>query len=247
MAAKVDSHLELTPFLRQPKTLSLEARVDVREFTAEPQNEATAEQQAPGPSMTLVSEEPVVTQEHDMPLIGVLHPHSMMEIMRNEAPKQNKRKMPLPLPESSFLKEAREAMPSAGTSTATRLGSLTSRVEVMREAKQHANEILHEQRCAEILEQREATALQKAGEALAKKEAQKAKKALEKEALKAEARKKREAEAEAKKVAAAAKKEALQEAKKRALEEKKAAAEAKKRALEEKKAVERCSKEAHKS
>uniref|UniRef100_A0A8R7TKG4 SWIM-type domain-containing protein n=1 Tax=Triticum urartu TaxID=4572 RepID=A0A8R7TKG4_TRIUA len=51
------------------------------------QNEATTEQQAPGPSMTQVNEEPVVTQvtqEHDMPLIGVLHPHSMMEIMRNE-------------------------------------------------------------------------------------------------------------------------------------------------------------------
>nr|XP_020161634.1 tol-Pal system protein TolA-like [Aegilops tauschii subsp. strangulata] len=177
------------------------------------QNEATTDQQAPGPSMT-------------------------------QAPKQNKRKMPGPLPESSFLKEARAAMPSAGTNTATRLGSLTTRVEVMRKAKQHANEILHEQRCAKILEKREAAALQKAGEALAKKEAQKSKKALEKEALKAEARKKREAEAEAKKVAAAAKKEALQEAKKRALEEKKVAVEAKKRALEEKKATTKAKKRA---
>jgi hypothetical protein len=34
--------------------------------------------------MTQASEEPIVTQEHDMPPIGALHPHSMMEIMRNE-------------------------------------------------------------------------------------------------------------------------------------------------------------------
>ena len=99
--------------------------------------------------------------------------------------------MPTPLPESSFLKEARAAMPSVGSSTATRLGNLAARVEVTREAKQQANEILHEKRCAEILAQREVAALQKAGESLAKKQAEKAKK-LKKNKLSKQRQEKRE-------------------------------------------------------
>ena len=37
---EVDSHLQLMPLLRQPKTLSLEARIDVCEFTTKPVHRA---------------------------------------------------------------------------------------------------------------------------------------------------------------------------------------------------------------
>ncbi|KAI4995080.1 hypothetical protein ZWY2020_034983 [Hordeum vulgare] len=141
---------------------------------------------------------------------------------------KRKRKILGPLPESSFLKEARGVMPSVGNITTTRLGNLVARVEVMREAKQQSNEILHEKRCAEILEQREVVALQKEVESLAKKQFEKAKKAHEKEALKVEAIKKREQELEAKKLETSDKKEALLEARKRAAEDKKTGVEAKK-------------------
>nr|XP_040251574.1 translation initiation factor IF-2-like [Aegilops tauschii subsp. strangulata] len=180
---------------------------------------------------------------------SVVYTHDMLNEMIFQRPMPKTTTTPRPLPDSSFITAAREALGTGTTSTSTAAGDLSMKAAAMRIAKEKVFAAQrdatreqryesHEKLAADVLARREAEKAkkeeekaEKRAEALAKKEEEKANKRAEalakREEEKANKAQKMAAEIEEKRKAAIARREALLQAKLREAEEKKAAAQAK--------------------
>lgn len=192
-------------------------------------------------------EEPVITQEHNMEdavPFGAQYEHTMLHSMMSQTPMPKVvNAQPSPLPDSSFIATAREALVKAGPgpSTATKEGNLALKVAAMKHAKVQVSAARnsatlearyesHEKQVADILAQREEKERQKKAAALAKKEEAARQKAIIAKQKREEALAKKAVQVEEKKAAAAAKRTQQEHDKKMAAQEKKAAAQARQEA-----------------